>query len=76
MTEQEQKDLDEMKAAIQKKKLECYAYMESLDKLDARQLVMSGYGNDTNAEAMRDAFHRFQGDIKKLIDKHVKKYPD
>jgi hypothetical protein len=76
MTEQEQADLDVMKAAILGKKLGCYSYMESLDRADARQLECSGYKGKTNAEAMQHAFRMFQQDIKKLIDQHVKKYPD
>jgi hypothetical protein len=76
MTEQEAADLEVMKAAMQKKKLECYSYMESLDRADARQLETSGYGGKTNAEAMQHAFKMFQKDIKKLVDAHVKKYPD
>lgn len=76
MDEQEKKDLDVLSAAVHTQKTACYSYLESLDKADARQLETSGYRGKTNAEAMQHAFRLFQRDIKKLIDAHVKKYPD
>lgn len=69
-------DLEVMKAAIVQKKLDCYSYMESLDSADEKQLLHSGYADKTNAEAMQHAFRMYKRDIKKLLDTHVKKYPD
>lgn len=73
---QEQRDLEKLRQEIRAKKDACYSYMESLDRADAQQLETSGYKGKTNAEAMQHAFRLFQREIKKLVDAHVRKYPD
>ena len=76
MNEQEQKDLDELKAAIQKEKLNTYSYLTSLSSATETELKHSGYGGKTNAEAVYVALKRSLKKIDKLIADHVKRYPD
>jgi len=76
MTEQEAIDLEELKRAIRDRKVRCYDYLVSLDRLSAEQLKYSGYQGKSNAEAMQDTFKRAERDIEKLVDTHTRKYPD
>lgn len=75
MNEQEQKDLAELASVSRELKIRLFDYLVHLDRYNEKELEMSGYRNG-NAEAMRKAFQNTQRDIKKLIDNHLKKYPD
>lgn len=76
MPEAEAIDLKKLQDTLQQKKLSCYVYLGSLAELSPEQLVHSGYGGKTNAEAVLDGLKRCQKEINGLIQKHVKKYPD
>lgn len=76
MNEQEQKDLDVMKAQVEKEKLSTYHYLVHLSRMDARGLETSGYRGKTVAEAVLMALKSGEQKIKRLIDSHISKYPD
>lgn len=76
MTEQESKDLEEMKAKVIEKKLSCFDYLVAVSRYTETDLMHSGYRNKTVAEAQ----HMILNDAMKIIDKlhkdFIKKYPD
>jgi hypothetical protein len=76
MTDQEKADLEAMLARKQEIQNTCFSMLASLDKAGERELETSGCKGLSNAEAMRKFFQIYQRDIKKLIDSHVRKYPD
>ena len=76
MNEQEATDLKQLLADLDRERRGALSYLAMLDTADARVLEQCGYRGKTNAEAMQDAFHRYQRMVKKLTDAHVSKYPD
>lgn len=76
MTEQEQKDIDELKKAVDAKKISTFNYLGAIEQADERHLLTAGYGGKTNAEAMRIIFVAAKKELKRLMDAHLKKYPD
>lgn len=75
LSEQEQKDLDAMKAEVARKKELFFDMCRTFDRASTEQLATMGYHNGP-AEAMRSAFKGFQAHIDKLHKEYFKKYPD
>lgn len=75
-TEEEQKDIEKLKADMQAKKLSTYDYMSSILNYTDRSMEASGYGKFTRAEAIKKILEDSRKDMKKLMDAHLKKYPD
>lgn len=61
---------------IQSAKNGIVGYLDTLDRATEITLEQCGYKGKTNAEAMRDAFHRYQKNVLELTRAHVKKWPD
>lgn len=75
MTEEEQKDIQQLRADIQQQKVVCFDYMDHLSQLDDRQLALSGHRKGT-AQAVFDTLLSYQKNIEKLRALYLKKYPD
>lgn len=75
MTEQETKDLEEMKAKIQELKLSIYDYMVHLSECSEEQLKMSGH-RFGQLRAIADTLRNTQNRIRKAHQEYLKKYPD
>lgn len=76
MTEQEERDLLELRRAIADKEHSTFLYMRVLFVATPTDLKIMGYDGKSNAEAMRLAFERCEGELKRLRAAHIKKYPD
>jgi hypothetical protein len=76
MNEQEQKDIEILKAAIQDVQNTCFRLLTSLNSYDRKSLDMAGYNGKSNAEAMQLAFRDQQKRIEKLNREFLRKYPD
>lgn len=72
--QQEQADLDALKIAIAKFKLDCYDGQWALTRLTPEQLGHSGY--KSIAEGLLYRVQSTQREIKRLTDAHIRKYPD
>jgi hypothetical protein len=76
MTEQEAKDLEQMKQDISEIKKECFSFLDFLTKATPKQLEESGYRNQTTGDAMLIAFRSFQTRVKLRERAYLVKYPD
>lgn len=76
MSEEELKDLEEMKAEVVKKKLACFDYIEAVTRYNDTDLLHSGYRGKTTAQAIEMILKGYMKDIEKLHKAHIKKYPD
>ena len=76
MTEQEQKDLDILKAEQIRIKLACFEHLRYIHRYTERDLEISGFRGFSVAEAMKKNFETSQKEIEKLTDAYIRKYPD
>jgi len=92
MTEQEQKDLDALKAEVQKKELSCYYYMKSILSYDETARLHAGFRTSGRVWTIAEALEHAIRDNEKVIAKlhkdydvqrrattwlsYIKKYPD
>lgn len=76
MTEQEQRDLNEVNAYVQVKKLNFYEMCKTIQRATPAQLSQMGVGGKTVGEAMQLFYVLCERNIKKALDAHVRKYPD
>lgn len=76
MTEQEQKDVDAMNAAIIQKKLGLFGLLETLDRATPMTLEQMGCKGKTQGEAMQLFYQMAKKEIDKMLKAHVRKYPD
>lgn len=72
----EAEDLVVLNAAIQTKQLACFVYLTVLDDASADELMMMGQHDRTNAEAIQAGLRSYRSEIRRLVDQHVRKYPD
>ncbi len=75
MTDEEQKDLDKLKADQLAKKLQCYDYLVHLSRCSDTELLHAGHRKG-KPQAILDTVLSFEKDIKKLADAYIRKYPD
>lgn len=76
MTEQEQRDLYVLLAAIREKKLSTFDYLQAVTRYTETDLMHSGYRNKTIAQAMEMIMKDAIKAIDKLTAAHIRKYPD
>jgi len=74
MTEQESKDLAELKEAIKAEKIACFEYQVALVRMDPKNLIHVGH--KTLESGVMSSVKSSMAKIKKLTDAYVKKYPD
>lgn len=74
MSEQEQIDLDAMKAEIQKVKIQGFDNMVSYLRMPLEQLPATGH--KTIAAAIQWTLELYKKQIDKLTNDFIKKYPD
>lgn len=74
MTEQEQKDLDEMKAAITKEKTYCFDNCVSFLKMSPSDLACAGHKTIENAITW--TIKNGEKKVAALTQAYTKKYPD
>jgi hypothetical protein len=74
-TPEEEADLVKLRAAQKEAKLRCYDYMKHLSRCTEEQLLQSGHRNGVG-QALLDTLKSTEKGLKKLIDDHLKKYPD
>lgn len=72
--EQEKKDLEILKAEIQKEKLSCYDYCVSILRWPDDQLKHTGH--KSKEAAVLWSVQNSQKKIEKLTQAHIRKYPD
>jgi hypothetical protein len=73
MTEREQ-DLENLKAEVQRLKLDCYDYCAYI--LDLDESLLAVHGHKSKESALLFSVSRTERKIKNLTQEHVKKYPD
>lgn len=76
MSEQEAIDCEELKRSIASAKQNFYTMCETIERATPEQLKHMGLREKTKAEGMMHYFYSYQKDIKKIMDAHIRKYPD
>jgi hypothetical protein len=74
MTEEQQRDLDLLRAEIQQRKVDCFNYCTYILDLDESLLTM--HGHKSKGEAVVWSIKNAQKEVKRLIQQYEKKYPD
>ncbi len=72
----ESEALTQLHARQRKLKDSCFSYLSTLDAATPAQLKAYGYIGISTAEAMRAAFQSYVKQLSKLIQDHVRNFPD
>lgn len=76
MTEKEAEAIEILQKKIRDKKISTFEYLVSVSRLDARGLEVSGYRGKSNAQAMEMIVESAKKELEKLVDAHIKQFPD